>query len=96
LARTINEYPCTELLPKLLKAMSEISSGTADLEGLTQLLVVADSMSLDTYSEFLKVPGLLNVQLKAPGATAEELRQYPARLSKEGKIYIRTILRIHE
>jgi len=59
-------------------------------EYLTQLPVVIDSMNVDTYSRFLKVPGLLNVQLKAPGATAERMRQHPARLSMEGKISMKS------
>jgi len=70
------------VLSDFWEAMGEINA-----MGRTQLPVVVDSMNLDTYSRFLEVPGLLNVQLKAPDATAEELRQYPARLSKEGKIF---------
>jgi len=46
---------------------------------------IKNTMDFDTYRRFLGVPRMLDIQLKAPGASPEELKNYPARLSKEGK-----------
>ena len=62
-------------------AEAAIQDGT-----LTQLPVhIEDTMNFETYTDFLQVPRLLNVQLRAPGATGEQLQQHPARLSREGR-----------
>ena len=53
---------------------------------LVQLPVhIEDTMNFETYIEFLQVPRLLNVQLRAPGATGQQLEQHSARLSREGR-----------
>jgi hypothetical protein len=46
---------------------------------------IENTMDFDTYRRFLAVPRMLDVQLKAPDASTEDVKAYPARLSKEGK-----------
>lgn len=66
--------------------MGDLDEGSHEGLESREVQVITPRIGIDTYSKFLRTPGFLSIQLRAEGATTEDLLQFPARISKEGKV----------